>query len=419
MTVAASPRPSPGSSGGFNATALSILIGASVMLSLSMGMRQSLGLFMGDITRGVGITVAEFTFAIAVQNILWGITQPMVGAIVDRFGCRPVTIAGTILYAAGLGLPIVLPGNLGVMLGLGVLLGVALSCTAAAVAMSASARAVSPARRSLVFGIISGAGSVGAFVAAPLAQNLLVSDGWQIALIAFIGLAAAMLPAAFFAGGADRMPRPPAATSAEAANLKAAVGEAFGHGGYVTMALAFFVCGLQLVFITTHMPTYLADCGFDPMLSAKMLAAVGFFNIIGSFLFGWLGGLYPKQILLGMAYLLRSAFIAAYFMLPVSEFSTLLFAAAMGLLWLGVIPLVNGLVADIFGVRFMATLTGIAFFFHQVGSFIGAWGGGLIYQSLGSYDLAWKAAVAIGLTAGVCQMLMSVRPTARLAAASA
>ncbi len=248
---------------------------------------------------------------------------------------------------------------------------------------------------------------------------MLSSDGWQLALLAFIGLAAAMLPAAFFAGNADRLPHPTAATGAEASNLSAAVGEAFGHGGYVTMALAFFVCGLQLVFITTHMPTYLADCGFDPMLSAKMLAVVGFFNILGSFAFGWLGGRYPKQILLGVAYLLRSAFIAAYFMLPVSEVSTLLFAAAMGLTWLGVIPLVNGLVADIFGVRFMATLTGIAFFFHQVGSFIGAWGGGLIYQSLGSYDLAWKGAVAIGLTAGVCQMLMSVRPTARVAAAAA
>jgi predicted MFS family arabinose efflux permease len=285
--------------------------------------------------------------------------------------------------------------------------------------MSASARAVSPARRSLVFGIVSGVGSIGAFVAAPLAQKLLVSDGWHLAMLAFIGLTAAMLPAAFLTGNADRIPRPPVAANAEASSLMAVLNEAFGHGGYITMALAFFVCGLQLVFITTHMPTYLADCGFDPMLNAEMLATIGLFNIAGSFLFGWLGGRFPKQVLLGIAYMLRSLFIALYFILPVSEASTLIFAAAMGLLWLGVIPLVNGLVSDIFGVRFMATLTGIAFFFHQVGSFIGAWGGGLIYQSLGSYDLAWKGAVAIGLTAGVCQMLMSVRPTARIAAAAA
>jgi MFS family permease len=417
MSLAASSRRSHASPTP-TLTSLSILIGASVMLSLAMGMRQSLGIFMGPMTRGTGITIAEFTFAIAVQNILWGISQPMVGAIVDRFGCRPVTIAGTLLYAAGLGLPLLLPSHLGVLLGLGVCLGIALSCTTASIGMSASARAVSPARRSLVFGIVSGVGSIGAFVAAPLAQTILVTDGWRLAMLAFIGLTAAMLPAAFLTGNVDRIPRPPAAAT-EASSLTAVLGEAFGHGGYVTMALAFFVCGLQLVFITTHMPTYLADCGFDPMLNAEMLATIGLFNIAGSFLFGWLGGKFPKQVLLGIAYVLRSLFIALYFMLPVSEASTLVFAAAMGLLWLGVIPLVNGLVSDIFGIRFMATLTGIAFFFHQVGSFIGAWGGGLIYQSLGSYDLAWKGAVAIGLTAGVCQMLMSVRPTARVAAAAA
>jgi predicted MFS family arabinose efflux permease len=284
------------------------------------------------------------------------------------------------------------------------------------VALSAAARTVSPTQRSLILGVVSGAGSLGTFIAAPLAQSLIRSDGWQIAMVAFIGLAAAMLPAALLTGGADRVPR--ASNTSEAANFQDALGEAFGHGGYVTMALAFFVCGLQLVFITNHLPTYLADCGMDPMLGAEMLATIGLFNIFGSLLFGWLGGRYPKQILLGMVYVLRSLILAAYFILPVSVASTLLFAAFMGTLWLGVVPLVNGLVAEIFGTRFMGMLTGIAFFSHQVGSFLGVWGGGVIYERLGSYDLAWKSAVAIGLAAGLAQLMMSVRPTARMAAAA-
>jgi predicted MFS family arabinose efflux permease len=179
------------------------------------------------------------------------------------------------------------------------------------------------------------------------------------------------------------------------------------------MSLAFFVCGLQLVFLTTHLPTYLAICGMDPMLGAEALATIGAFNVVGSYLFGWLGGRYPKHLLLGLVYVLRSLFIAAYFALPPSAASTLAFAAAMGTLWLGVVPLVNGLVAEMFGIGFMATLTGVAFFSHQVGSFLGAWGGGLLYDALGSYTLAWELGVAIGLVAGAAQMLLGDPETPR------
>jgi predicted MFS family arabinose efflux permease len=176
------------------------------------------------------------------------------------------------------------------------------------------------------------------------------------------------------------------------------------------MALAFFVCGLQLVFITTHLPNYLAICGLDPSLGASALALIGLFNVFGSYAFGWLGGRYPKQLLLGGIYIVRSLTVAAYFSFPATATSTLVFAAVMGSLWLGVVPLVNGLVVQLFGLRFMATLTGIAFLSHQVGSFIGAWGGGLIYDHLGSYDVAWKGAVIIGLIAGSFQMMMNTRP---------
>lgn len=396
----------------------SILLGASVMLSLSMGMRQSMGLFMGPITRDLALTAADFTLAIAVQNMMWGLTQPFIGMLADRFGCRPVALFGVLLYVGGLTVTMHATGAGGLTLGAGVLIGTALSCTASSIAMSAGARAVPESARSMVLGIVSAAGSMGTFVAAPLAQGLIVSHGWTFALIGFIALAAAMLPAAFMAGGADRLRRGPSGLN-ENATLRGVLTEASQHGGYIILASAFFVCGLQLVFITTHLPTYLAICGMDPMLSAEALATVGGFNVLGSYLCGWLGGRYPKQVLLGVIYILRSVCLGLYFVLPVSTASTLLFAAAMGLLWLGVIPLINGLVAQIFGTRYMATLTGIAFFSHQIGSFLGAWGGGLIFDLLGSYDRAWQIGVAIGLFAGTVQIFMDDTPTPRMAALAA
>jgi predicted MFS family arabinose efflux permease len=229
--------------------------------------------------------------------------------------------------------------------------------------------------------------------------------------MAFIGLAAAILPAAFIAGGADRIKPEDAGPPQSVGN---AISEALHHPGYVVMAIAFFVCGLQLVFLTTHLPSYLALCGMDPTLGASALAVIGLFNVFGSYLFGWLGGRYSKRVLLGGIYVLRSLSITAYFLMPPTTMSTLIFAAAMGTLWLGVVPLVSGLVVHLFGLRYMATISGIAFFSHQLGSFMGAWGGGLIYDALGSYDLAWKLAVLIGLIAGSAQMLMNVTPTARL-----
>jgi len=185
------------------------------------------------------------------------------------------------------------------------------------------------------------------------------------------------------------------------------------------MAIAFFVCGLQLVFITTHLPAYLALCGQSPQLSATALAVIGGFNAIGCYLLGWLGGKFPKQYLLGGVYILRSLFIIVYFSSPATPTSTVIFAAAMGLLWLGTAPLVSGLIAQIFGLGYMATLSGVAFFSHQLGSFIGAWGGGLIFDAMGSYDLAWQIGVAIGVSAGIAQLFMDDRPTPRMATAAA
>jgi len=392
----------------------SILGGAAVMLSLAMGMRHSMGLFQPHMIRDIGISAADFSLALAIQNIVWGVTQPFFGILADRHGARPVALGGALIYAAGLLFSVYAESAWMLTLGAGVCIGLALSCTASNIAMMVTARTVSPAKRSVAMGGVSAIGSLGLTLASPLAQSLISSSGWQIALLAFFGLAVVMLPAAFFAGGADKIEVEAAAGAAQ--SVGEAVREAAGHSGYIVMAVAFFVCGLQLVFLTTHLPTYIAICGMDPTVGSMALALIGLFNVIGCYAVGWLGGRFSKRALLGGIYILRSLCITAYFTLPPSPTSTLVFAAAMGTLWLSVAPLITGIVVHLFGLRYMATLLGIAFFSHQVGSFFGAWGGGLFYSWLGSYDMAWKSAVAIGLAAGVFQMTMNMRPAPRVEA---
>jgi predicted MFS family arabinose efflux permease len=310
-------------------------------------------------------------------------------------------VGGAVCYSAGLAATAVAAGIFEVMLGAGVLIGIALSCTAASLTMSATARVVPEARRSVMLGIVSATGSIGAFVAAPLAQQLIGSAGWRVAMFGFFGLSLAMIVATFVAGRVDRVD---AGRSAGGASFGAVLRFAARDPAYLVMSGAYFVCGLQLVFLTTHLPSYLQVCGMDPMLSAEALAVIGLFNIAGSYGAGWLGQRYPKHVLLGLLYVLRSLAIAVYFSQPPTAFTTLVFAAAMGSLWLSVVPLMSGLVAQMYGVRFMATLIGISFMNHQIGSFLGAWGGGLIFDAFGSYDRAWQAAAIIGTIAGLAQI---------------
>ena len=376
-----------------------ILIGAAVLLSLGMGIRQSFGLFLTPVTRDLALTAADFTLAIAVQNIVWGVSQAPVGAIADRFGLRATMMAGAAIYVAGLAV-MAAAGGAPALIVSGVFIGVALSCIASSLALTAAARAVSEERRSQVLGMVAAAGSLGTLLVPLATQALLAREAWQIGAMFFLILAVAMLPAAFCAGGADRMPaRGPAKTT-----MREVIAQSARHRPFLVMSGAYFVCGLNLVFLTTHLPTYLAICGQDPMLSAEALAVIGGMNCVGSLAAGWLGARYPKHILLGLLYILRAAVFTAYFVMPPTPASTLVFAAAMGMLWLSVAPLVTGLVAEMFGTRYMATLLGIAFVMHQVGSSLGAWGGGLIFDVTGSYDRAWQIGVLIGLTAGIVQI---------------
>src|ERR1700722_980277 len=296
---------------------LPILIGVSLMLTLSMGLRQSLGIFLQPLTQDIHISVADFTLALAVQNLAWGFLQPLAGAMTVRYGFRPIMMVGALLYIAGLALMASAHGFLSVMIGGGVLIGTSLACTAAAIAMSVAARAVPATVRSTVLGIVSAAGSLGALLSAPIGQVLNQDFGWRTGLAGFVVLSVALLPAAWFAGRVDRGPLPPRAPD-QIADTSAAVAAkiALGNDSFGVMPCAYFVCGMQLVFITTHLPSYLAICGLDPMLSAQTLGVIGGFNVLGSLFFGWAGGRWNKLALLGGIYVFRSLALAWDFMLP-------------------------------------------------------------------------------------------------------
>jgi predicted MFS family arabinose efflux permease len=382
--------------------AYAILGCAALMMTLAMGIRQNLGLFQAPASHDLGIAISDFALAISVQQVAWGVAQPLAGVLADKYGTRWVALTGSLMFLLGLYLTANAESALPIVIGAGITANIA-------------ARVVAPHRRTLAFGIVSAAGSVGTMFTAPIAAYFLDGEGWRAGLWAFAILALAMLPAAFVGSRADRLPN--MLSTDRGLTLGKALDEARRHTGYVVMSIAFFVCGLQLVFLTTHLPTYLAQCGMDASYSALALMLIGGFNILSSWLFGWLGDRYPKRLLLGGIYLLRSVTLALFFMFPPTPLSVILFGAAMGTLWLGVIPLVNGLVVQIFGLRFLSTLTGIAFLSHQVGSFLGAWGGGYLFDLMGSYDLAWKIGVLIGLIAGTMQLLMNDKPTERVLAA--
>jgi predicted MFS family arabinose efflux permease len=398
--------------------AAAILICASIMLTLSMGLRQSLGLFMQPMTRDVALTVSEFTFAIAIQNLAWGLAQPFTGALVVRLGFRSVMVAGGVLYVLGLACLAMAQGVVMVTLGAGVLIGVALACNASSIANSVASRAVSPAVRSTVLGLVSAAGSLGAMLAAPIGQYLQTAFDWRAGVLGFMVLAVALIPAGWIAGRVDRvaLPAPEPSQVAEESDARKMAFAALRHLPFLVMTAAFFVCGMQLVFLTTHLPSYLDLCGMDPMLSAQALGMIGGFNILGSLFFGWAGGRWSKTALLGMLYISRSLVLAWFFSAPPTPGTTLLFSGLMGFLWMGVSPLFAGAVAEMFGLRWQAMIQGIAFFSHQMGSFLGAFGGGMVYDAFGSYELAWRFGVGLGLVAGIVQVAFALmRPPAAMA----
>lgn len=383
-----------------------VLLAGSLIALVALGMRHSFGLFLDPITASLsGVDRESFGFAIALQNLMWGVAQPFAGMIADRYGSARVIFVGGVLYTAGLVCASAASTNLALVLDFGVLVGIGLSATSYAVVLGAVGRRFPPERRSSALGVASLGGSLGIFLSVPLTLSLIDSLSWPAALVSLACFAALICVLAPILSGRSVEPN-------VEQSLSATLGEALSHRGFVLLVLGFFVCGFQLAFIGTHLPAYLLDRHFAPWLGGAALATIGATNIAGTFVCGVLGDFLSKKKILVVLYLARAGAVAVFVVFPPSDISTLLFAAVMGFTWLGTVPLTTGIVAQIFGARYLATLVGIVFLMHQTGSFLGAWLGGLVFERTGNYDLMWWSVVLSGVLAALIHLPIDERPLA-------
>lgn len=385
-----------------------VLLGASLVLALSLGIRHGFGLFLPPMSAEFGWGREVFAFAIALQNLIWGLTQPFTGALADRFGAKRTVIVGGVLYAIGLGCMGLADSPLSLSLSAGLLIGIGLSGTSFSVILGAVGRAVPMEKRSMAMGIAAAAGSFGQFVMLPGTLGLLSWLGWSVALMALGLLVALIIPLAAM------LKDTPLPLTGQEQTLSEALREACSHSGFWLLGLGFFVCGFQVVFIGVHLPAYLVDQHLPALVGTTVLALVGLFNIFGTYIAGWLGGRMSKPRLLSALYLARAVVIMAFIMTPLTVWSAYAFGVAMGLLWLSTVPLTNGTVATMFGVRNLSMLGGIVFLFHQLGAFLGGWMGGYLYDHTGSYDLVWQLAVLLSLLAAALNWPVRELPVARL-----
>lgn len=375
-----------------------IIVSAGIILGLSMGLRQSFGLFLGPMTQALHIGRGDFALTVAIQNLLWGVTTPFVGALADRYGTGRFLVAGGLIYSAGLFVMAYGDSLFWLHVGSGILVGLGVSAAGFSLTLAAVARSVPPEKRSVMLGLASAGGSAGQFLLLPGSQGLIDAFGWQDALIVLGLLALIIVPLSAVLVGK------PKAVAGHQQSLGQALREAFGHSGFRLLTLGFFVCGFHVAFVATHLPGYIVTCNLDPLVGATALGIIGFFNIIGGLLAGWLGGRYPKKYLLSSIYLGRALIITLFMIAPKTEWTVWIFSAVFGFLWLSTVPLTSGLVAQIFGPRYMATLVSIVMLSHQVGAFFGAWLGGATYDATGSYDLVWYMAIGLGVFAALVHL---------------
>ncbi|MFS2136808.1 MFS transporter [Duganella sp. Dugasp56] len=387
-----------------------VLLASGVVLTLAMGVRHGFGFWLQPISQANGWTRETYSLAMAMQNLLWGVFGPFAGMAADRFGTMRVVLVGAVSYMAGLiWMALVTNPTLFVM-GSGVFVGLGLACTAFGAVSGIIGRVAPMEKRSWAFGVSGACSSFGQFLMMPVEQQLISAIGWQHAFYLLAGLVVvAMVPMSFFL-------REPAVEHGHGPqqSIGEAMSEALGNRSFLLLVAGYFVCGFQLVFIGVHMPAYLRDKGLaNPNVAVMALALIGLFNIVGSYYAGKLGGRMPKRYLLSGIYLSRSIVITLFLLAPLSPASVYVFAAAIGFLWLSTVPLTNGIIAGVFGVKHMAMLAGMVFFSHQLGSFIGVWLGGYLFTKLGSYDAVWGIAIGLGLMAALANLPINEKPLVR------
>ena len=387
-----------------------ILLGSALILALSLGTRHGFGLFLPPMSAQFGWGREVFAFAIALQNLVWGLAQPFTGALADRFGAAKVVLVGGVLYAVGLAMMSLADSPASLSLSAGLLIGMGLSGTTFSIILGVVGRALPAEKRSMGMGLASAAGSFGQFAMLPGTLGLIGWLGWSMALVALGLLVALILP--LVAMLKDK----PIPVTAGQQTLREALHEACTHSGFWLLAFGFFVCGFQVVFIGVHLPAYLVDQHLPAPVGTTVLALIGLFNVFGTYIAGWLGGRMSKPRLLTGLYLLRAVVIVVFLWAPLTQTTAYLFGISMGLLWLSTVPLTNGTVATLFGVRNLSMLGGIVFLFHQLGAFLGGWLGGVVYDRTGNYDLIWHVSIALSLVAAVLNWPVRERPVARLQA---
>jgi MFS family permease len=378
-----------------------LVIAGGVVMGAALGVRHVQGLFLTPVTIDHGWSRETFGLALAVQNLVWGIAQPFTGMIADRFGSAKVILAGLLIYALGL-FTMAYAGTPGVYtLGTGVLVGIALSGSAFGAVYGALSRLFPAERRSWALGVADAIGGLGQFCTVPFVQSLMSRVGWVSTLVV---LAAVLIMLAPLSAWLRDRPVLRAPGDSSAQSIGAAVREALSHRGFWLLNFGFFACGFQLAFIAVHMPAYLLDKGLSARNASAALALIALANVLGTYLCGYAGDFMRRKYVLSAIYFIRSAAMAAFFLAPLSPASVYAFSFVMGLLWLGTVPLTNGLVSQVFGVRYIATLFGFVFFGHQLGSFLGVWLGGIVYDATHAYDLLWYGAIALGIVAGLLHL---------------
>ena len=386
-----------------------VLACGGIILTLSLGIRHGFGLYLQPMTMELGIGREVFAIALALQNLVYGFAQPFTGMIADKYGAGRVLVSGTLLYALGLLLMSSATSSLELNLSAGLLIGVGLSCSGFSIVYGVVGRAFSAGKRTAALGIAGAAGSFGQFAMVPYGQMLISTMGWHTALIILAATIMLVVPLS----SALVEDKKEQARQFHKQSIREALHEALGHRGYVLLCLGYTVCGFQLMFISVHFPAYLLDQRMTPETGMIALALIGLFNVFGSYVWGWLGGRYTKKYLLSLLYFTRAALVAVFIALPVSPLTVYLFAAIIGFLWLGTVPLTGGLIAHVFGVKYFATLTGIAFLFHQIGSSLGIWLAGYLFDTTGSYHVMWLLTIAMGILAALINLPIDDRQIVR------